>query len=260
MVPASTAPQLALIGSLVAHAAVFTAFAGLGYARSSHEDAQPQTLIAFETIEPVQPAEPTEPVVVPPPAALPPPRIARDRIAPAPQTKRPEPQAAQPVASLAPAPLAPAPTEAPITPVATVDAAALSTSSITAPAAAPSQRVGAPGVIAARAPTNAQSFGKSLTASIDRSRRAGLADSARWDCPFPSEAESEGIEAAKAVLRVELDAHGQPMKIIVTDDPGHGFGREARRCAMRRRWTSRLDHSGAPAADAVTVVVSFERS
>ena len=95
---------------------------------------------------------------------------------------------------------------------------------------------------------------------IDRLRRAGLADSARWDCPFPAEAESEGIESAKAVLRVEIDPLGQPNKVVVTDDPGHGFGREARRCAMRRRWLSRLDRSGAPAPDAVTVVVSFERS
>jgi protein TonB len=121
-------------------------------------------------------------------------------------------------------------------------------------------RIAGPGVIAARAQTTTHNAGKSVAPEVDRSRRASLAGGARWDCPFPNEAENEGIESAKAVLRVELDAQGQPLKVIVTEDPGYGFGREARRCAMRRRWMSRLDRSGAPTADAVTVMVSFERS
>jgi protein TonB len=144
-------------------------------------------------------------------------------------------------------------------PVATVDAGAAA-SSITVPASAPSARASASGVIAAAAPAVQKGPIAPGAINLDRSRRAGLADSARWDCPFPSEAENEGIGSAKAVLRVEIDALGQPQKVVVTDDPGHGFGREARRCAMRRRWMSRLDRSGAPATDAVTVVVSFERS
>lgn len=218
--------------------------------------AESDSLMVFETFEAPRPAPAPEP---PPPELAPPPppttRVARPRpepeVAPA---KAPEP-ATQPVAAAA----EPAPVQ-PIMPVATVDASAASTSSIAVPASAPGARPTAPGVIAARAPATVRGPITPGAINIDRSRRAGLADSARWDCPFPSEAESEGIENAKAVLRVEIDALGQPKKVEVTQDPGHGFGREARRCAMRRRWMSRLDRSGAPAADAVTVVVSFERS
>jgi len=217
--------------------------------------AESDSLVVFETFEAPRPAPAPEP---PPPELAPPPptaRVARPRpepeVAPA---KAPEP-ATQPVAAAAePAPIQPT------MPVATVDASAASATSIAVPASAPGARPTVPGMIAARAPAVVRGPVTPGAINMDRSRRAGLADSARWDCPFPSEAESEGIENAKAVLRVEIDALGQPKKVEVTQDPGYGFGREARRCAMRRRWMSRLDRSGSPAADAVTVVVSFERS
>lgn len=253
MVPVSTAPSYAFLGSLLAHAAIATALVGMGSADTTHAAAtESDSVVAFETIEAPRPAPEPEPEPPPAPPPQPAPRAApRPRAEPVAQpAKAPEPVAAaeQPV-----------PVQ-PVMPVATVDPGAAGTSSIAVPAAAPSARPSAPGVIAAPAPALQKGPVTPGAVSLDRSRRAGLADSARWDCPFPAEAESEGIERAKAVLRVEIDALGQPQKVIVTDDPGHGFGREARRCAMRRRWISRLDRSGAPASDAVTVVVSFERS
>lgn len=226
----------------------------MGGAHDVPHDPEADSSLMFESIEAPQPAPQPEPppMVEPPPA----PRITRARPAPA-AAKAPEPSPApaQPVAAAA---AEPAPVQ-PTMPVATVDASVAS-ASIAVPAAPPGARPAAPGVIAARAPASVKGPLTPGAINVDRSRRAGLADSARWDCPFPNEAESEGIESAKAVLRVEIDALGQPRNVVVTQDPGFGFGREARRCAMRRRWTSRLDRSGAPAADAVTVVVNFERS
>jgi protein TonB len=241
------------VGSLLAHAAIATALAGMGGVQHRQELLQNDSTMDF-TIETPRPAPQPEPVAVVPPQ--PAPRVARTRIEqPQPEpAKAPEPEP-QPVAAAA----EPAPVQ-PTMPVATVDANAPGAASITVPASAPGARPAGPGVIAARAPAAVRGPLVPGAINIDKSRRAGLADSARWDCPFPSEAESEGIERAKAVLRVEIDALGQPKKIDVTQDPGYGFGREARRCAMRRRWMSSLDRSGAPASDAVTVIVSFERS
>jgi protein TonB len=257
VIPASTAPSFAFLGSLLAHAAVATALVGMGSVSSSRELASDtQSLVAFETFEAPKPAAPPPPEPTPAVQQPPTPRIMRARPAEAvPEpAKAPEPVAPAVTASAEPSPAQPAMT------VAAVDANAPATSSITVPASAVGMRASAPGAVSAKAPAAVKGAVTPGALGMDRSRRAGLADSARWDCPFPSEAENEGIERAKAVLRVEIDALGQPQKVIVTDDPGHGFGREARRCAMRRRWMSKLDRTGSPAADAVTVVVNFERS
>jgi protein TonB len=42
-------------------------------------------------------------------------------------------------------------------------------------------------------------------------------------------------------------------------DPGTGFGREARRCALRKRWSPALDRAGRPTAGAAVVNVRFVR-
>lgn len=246
------------MGSLLAHAAIATALVGMG---SVHDSKQllTESVMEFETMEAPHAAPapaPEPPAIVQPPPPPVAPRVARTRVVePQPEpAKAPEPEPLPVAAAAEPAPVQPT------MPVATVDASAAANASIAVPGSASGARPSAPGAIAARAPAAVRGPLTPGAINVDRSRRAGLADSARWDCPFPSEAESEGIENAKAVLRVEIDALGQPQKVTVTQDPGYGFGREARRCAMRRRWTSRLDRAGAPAADAVTVVVSFERS
>jgi protein TonB len=240
---------LAFAGSLVAHVAVATALAGLGYARNTAQPPSPEALVAFETLELPRPATPPEP-----PKAVEPRPIERPRAPKTPLVARaPEPSKPQLTAAPEP-PAAPA-----VIPVATVDAPTAS-SSISVPVAAAHAAPAIHGAIGAPARAVMPGTLRHGPALVDRSRPAGLADTARWSCPFPREAEVEGIETAKAVLRVEIDAAGQPQNVTVTGDPGHGFGREARRCAMRRRWLSKLDRSGAPTADAVTVVVRFERS
>jgi protein TonB len=81
----------------------------------------------------------------------------------------------------------------------------------------------------------------------DRSRKAGLDGSADWnDCPFPAEADAEQIDEAFVVLQVNVGADGRPTTITVMQDPGHGFGRQAKICAQRKSFKTALDRDGNP--------------
>jgi protein TonB len=83
----------------------------------------------------------------------------------------------------------------------------------------------------------------------DKSRKAGLDGSADWnDCPFPAEADAEQIDEAFVVLQVNVGADGRPATISVVQDPGHGFGRQAKICAQRKSFKTALDHDGNPVA------------
>lgn len=96
---------------------------------------------------------------------------------------------------------------------------------------------------------------------VDRSRKAGLSGSSDWtDCPFPAEADAEQIDQAFVLIQVRVKADGSPETVTVVQDPGHGFGREARKCAMRKKYTNALDVDG-NAIPAVTnpFRVRFER-
>jgi len=68
-----------------------------------------------------------------------------------------------------------------------------------------------------------------------------------WDCPWPPEADAEQIDEAYVVIVVHVDATGRATRVDITD-PGHGFGREARRCALRERYTAGRDRDGQPTA------------
>ena len=92
------------------------------------------------------------------------------------------------------------------------------------------------------------------------SRKPGLDGSTDWDdCPFPSEAEAAQVDKAYVTMRVEVSAEGRAKKVIIVKDPGLGFAREARACAMRKRYTPAKDQAG-NTVDATTEVIgiSFE--
>ncbi|WP_224369247.1 energy transducer TonB [Hyalangium versicolor] len=95
--------------------------------------------------------------------------------------------------------------------------------------------------------------------AADRSKGPALAGGARWDCPFPSEADDAGIDQGVVSLRVDVDARGSVLSVAVTSDPGHGFAREARRCALSKRWAPGLDRAGQPTRATALVNVKFER-
>ncbi|HEY1693945.1 MAG TPA: hypothetical protein VGG39_17380 [Polyangiaceae bacterium] len=78
----------------------------------------------------------------------------------------------------------------------------------------------------------------------DLSRTASLSGSSDWNCPFPPEADTAQVDEAAVVLQVDVRADGTAGAVRVLGDPGNGFGREARRCAMSRHYTTSLDHDG----------------
>jgi protein TonB len=93
----------------------------------------------------------------------------------------------------------------------------------------------------------------------DMSRSPQLAGGVAWDCPFPEEADEIGLDAALVTLRVGVDRQGSVARVDVVRDPGDGFGREARRCAMRKRWAPGLDRAGNPITATAVVHVRFQR-
>lgn len=258
----TSASPIAFLGSLLAHAAIGAAFLGFGPV-SPRKPPQPSPveLIAFETIEPaVEP--PAQEILEEPPVIR---RVLRPAPAPAAPLTAP-PSAVEPPVAAPPVAVEPPAVEPPAvdpTPTMNVPAVGLPADSTVA-TEAKGFAVGASGVGAkTNGPSHAGPGSVSLDGVVggrgDRSRAAGLADGRTWDCPFPQEAEDEGIEDARVTLQVEIGADGSMLKTTVVNDPGFGFGHEARRCAMRRRWSSQLDRAGTPVAGRATVVVHFVR-
>ena len=67
-----------------------------------------------------------------------------------------------------------------------------------------------------------------------------------WKCPFPREADPEMrhvVVRAQAEVRVD----GSAVAVTILDDPGYGFGREARLCAMQHTSVPARGHDGEPA-------------
>jgi periplasmic protein TonB len=93
----------------------------------------------------------------------------------------------------------------------------------------------------------------------DRSRPPSLVGGSEWSCPFPPEADVAQIDDAYATVRVDVGADGAPATATVLSDPGNGFGREARRCALDRRYNPGLDHDGHAIAGRKTVLIHFSR-
>jgi protein TonB len=93
----------------------------------------------------------------------------------------------------------------------------------------------------------------------DRSRRPAVMGGVEWRCPFPSEADAMDIDSAVATIRVDLDASGTIRSVSIQSDPGHGFGREAKRCASTKAWMPALDRDGQPVDGTAVVNVRFVR-
>lgn len=81
----------------------------------------------------------------------------------------------------------------------------------------------------------------------DLSRPAGLLSTDAWnDCGFPPEADIEGINQMVVQITVTVSPDGRAKAVSVLNDPGFGFGKLARACAMRRRYQTGLDSMGKP--------------
>lgn len=94
---------------------------------------------------------------------------------------------------------------------------------------------------------------------VDLSKPASVVGTA-WNCPFPAEADAEGIDNATATIVVTVGNDGSPRSVSVVSDPGTGFGRAARQCALGRRYTAGLDRDGnATTATTPPIRVRFSR-
>jgi protein TonB len=77
--------------------------------------------------------------------------------------------------------------------------------------------------------------------------RAAKPSSTNWNCGFPPEADVAQINFARVRVVVTVGPDGRAKAVAVQNDPGHGFGEWARRCAMRNRYAVGLDRWGKPA-------------
>lgn len=96
-------------------------------------------------------------------------------------------------------------------------------------------------------------------AKPDQSRPASVVGTA-WNCPFPAEADADGVDSATATIVVTVGEDGSPRSVSVVSDPGSGFGRAARQCALSRRYVAGLDRDGnATTATTPPIRVRFTR-
>jgi protein TonB len=80
-----------------------------------------------------------------------------------------------------------------------------------------------------------------------------------WNCPFPPEADAEEINHAVVTVQVTVRPDGSALTATVVTDPGHGFGRAARLCALGRRYQPALDRTGAAIVSSAPINVHFNR-
>jgi len=230
-----------LVMAMLAHGAI-----ALGLPRHVEIAAREQTM-QFIDIEPHAAAPPALDVAAPPaphaPAPATAPRRARIARAPTPSASDQPQPSARPTAGEPGAPAESAPLDfttgsGPVYSGAAVHGGA-------------TEAIGTP----VPSSTSAQHGG----AAPDLLRRAALAGGLDWRCPFPGEADAAGVDDAVATLAITVDAAGKPGKIAVLRDPGYGFGRAARRCALARNYRPGLDAAGRPTAGALVVHVRFVR-
>jgi protein TonB len=84
-------------------------------------------------------------------------------------------------------------------------------------------------------------------AGPDRSRPPQFVGGLSWNnCPFPPEADADQVDQARVMIAVTVRPDGSPLSVKVVSDPGHGFGRAARICALSKRYSPGLDKAGNP--------------
>ncbi|HVV16205.1 MAG TPA: ferric siderophore ABC transporter substrate-binding protein [Polyangia bacterium] len=88
--------------------------------------------------------------------------------------------------------------------------------------------------------------GDGQVAARSRAKPVSL-DQASWNCPWPAEADARQVDQETVVIRVAVRPDGRVERADVLDDPGFGFARAARECALSSRaFAPALDASGAP--------------
>jgi len=94
----------------------------------------------------------------------------------------------------------------------------------------------------------------------DQSRSASVAGGTEWNCPFPPEADVDQVDFALVTIMVTVREDGTARSVKVVNDPGHGFGRAARICALSQKYSFALDRDGNPSVGSTPpITVRFTR-
>lgn len=94
----------------------------------------------------------------------------------------------------------------------------------------------------------------------DRSRPARPAEATWGACAFPPEADAEQIDFQLVTIMVTVRPDGTPQSVKVVNDPGRGFGRAARQCALSKKFLPALSREGEPVLSATPpFTVRFQR-
>lgn len=95
---------------------------------------------------------------------------------------------------------------------------------------------------------------------VDKSRTAKIANVANLSrCPFPAEADSDQVDEAVVGIEVKVSVDGRAESVTITQDPGHGFGREAKKCALREKYDAAWNAEGQPIPGTYRVRFNFTR-
>jgi outer membrane biosynthesis protein TonB len=255
-------PLLAGFAAFAAHALLCALLIALGRAAPSQAALSSAPLYEVELAPP--PAAPEPPPAEPePPPAEPPPQVKQPKIAPEPvrvpePEPEPEPEPAPSVEPEPPAAAAAQAAEAETAPETATTTDTLVTGDAANHAGGTTER-GATATHAVSAPS-ARALGVeggTGSAAVNRTRPPQLASGSNWDCPLPEEALEEGVDQATVALVIDVAADGKVLGVEVKQDPGYGFGREARACAFKKRWLPGLNASGQPARGKLPVNVRF---
>ncbi len=96
------------------------------------------------------------------------------------------------------------------------------------------------------------------TPSKDLSRAASVVGG-NWGCPFPPQADLNQVDRAAVTLSISVGANGRARSASVMSDPGYGFGAQARRCAMSKRYSAARNRAGKKITKTIVVRVTFKR-
>jgi protein TonB len=94
----------------------------------------------------------------------------------------------------------------------------------------------------------------------DKSKPPGIGGGSWNSCDFPSEADQDQVDYAVVIIVVTVRPDGSALSVKVMSDPGHGFGRAARMCALSKKYTAALDREGNPTVGTTPPIhVTFTR-
>jgi periplasmic protein TonB len=96
------------------------------------------------------------------------------------------------------------------------------------------------------APVTNKPVGPATTEQAVDKSRPPRPTSTNWNCGFPPEADFDQIDYATVQLAVTVGTDGRAKSVSIMSDPGHGFGRLARSCAMRMTYQVGYDKAGSP--------------